>query len=551
MTLVLFPSAKNVTKDLQGIGSMPAIIYPIDQMRMIDLFENYYFKETGVASAFEIVTYESHNQVAKRIGIKDKVRITKLDSLKDLGYTIWYGLKDYEFSSDDSVIINFADVVELGSIENPISDKCYYAKEDISSRWTYFKENAGVITDFYDKPSDIRGVDTNNMCMGIFHIAAPMDFRRILKESIEGTDDQESLWPALQQYSIDHPFEMVCTDEWFDIGHIDKYYDMQMAIKSRTFNHITIDKDRGILTKRSDDKEKFIGEIEWYLKLPTDVEYTRPRIFSYSTEYTNPSVSMEYYAYHTLHEIFLFGDLSDEQWCNVFRRIRFILNDFKRYSLKDEGIKDALKEMYLNKTLKRIKMMKNNADFPEFDHPITVNGIKYISLKEICGLLSELIDEWLMDVEEFHIIHGDLCFTNIMIDPNYSFIKLIDPRGKFGKYDIYGDRRYEFAKLMHSIDGKYDYIIKDKFAFAGDPNCFKYKIDYEENINIGKCFSKIFEDEMTKDGCAIKLIESLLFFSMIPLHKENYKQQLVMLGTAVSLLDQVTNIKCSVEREPI
>ena len=48
-----------------------------------------------------------------------------------------------------------------------------------------------------------------------------------------------------------------------------------------------------------------------------------------------------------------------------------------------------------------------------------------------------------------------------MVDDNFSFIKVIDPRGKFGTYDIYGDFRYELAKLFHSVDGKYDFIIKD------------------------------------------------------------------------------------------
>lgn len=44
----------------------------------------------------------------------------------------------------------------------------------------------------------------------------------------------------------------------------------------------------------------------------------------------------------------------------------------------------------------------------------------------------------------------------------------MNPRGKFGKYDIYGDPRYELAKLFHSVDGKYDFIIKDLFNINYD-----------------------------------------------------------------------------------
>lgn len=542
MNIVLFPSAKVVTQDLQGVGRFPAIIYPIEQMRMIDLFYNYYFEENTLSSRFEIVTYEAHDQVVRCVGNRNSVGIHKLDELRELGYTIYYGIKKACLSEEDTLIINFADVAVLSKIPLPICDRCYYAQEDISSKWTYFHQKDGKITEYYDKPESTLGVNTNNMLIGLFHIEKPLLLKSYLENAFAEEHEIDSLWIALKKYSEVRPFHMVCTDEWFDIGHIDKYYNMQMAIKSRTFNHIVIDKNRGILTKTSDDKDKFIGEIQWYLKLPTDVEYARPRIFSYSTEYTNPYISMEYYSYHTLHELFLYGDLSEEQWSNVFRRIRFILNDFRRYSVRDDGISFALREMYIDKTVNRLQSMQDDK-FVSFNEPLVINGKTYASICNICEKLPEIIDKTLLDIAEFHIIHGDLCFANIMIDPNLSFIKLIDPRGKFGKYDIYGDRRYELAKLMHSIDGKYDYIIKDKFDLSSNENRITYEIRYDQNVDIVKCFEKIFEEEILTDRKSIKLIESLLFFSMIPLHKESRKRQTAMLATAVRLLDEVLPIQ--------
>lgn len=547
-TIVLLPSAVVVSKDMQGLGRFPAIIYPIDQMRMIDFFCNHYLAEGSGDIVLSVVSYEEYEQVEKRIGRRDHVDVIRLDELRDIGHTIAYGIEKSGLMEGDSLIINFADIAVMKRPERPIKDCCVYAIEDVSSKWTYFNYQDCQIIKFYDKPSGNVSVDTKNMLIGLFQIENPLLLKELIEEcQKEDNRELDSFWIALQKYSMLRPMEMVCTDEWFDIGHIDKYYDMQMAIKSRTFNHITIDRSRGILTKTSDDKEKFIGEIQWYLKLPTDVEYARPRIFSYSTDYMNPYVSMEYYAYHTLHELFLFGDLSNEQWSNVFRRIRFILNDFRRYSVRDEGIQGSLREMYLEKTLKRLKEMDGAEDFPEFNKDMNINGTDYISLEEICELLPDLIEELLMDVDEFSIIHGDLCFSNIMVDSNYSFIKLIDPRGRFGKYDIYGDRKYELAKLMHSIDGKYDYIIKDKFHLDGKKR-FAYKIDYDQGADIEECFFKVFAEEMEADARAIKLIESLLFFSMIPLHKESPSQQKVMLGTAVSLLDEVSDIKTAGRR---
>lgn len=111
---------------------------------------------------------------------------------------------------------------------------------------------------------------------------------------------------ALQMYSKSYPMRAIATENWFDIGHEDKYYNSKLEVRAREFNHISIDKNRGILRKTGDDRDKFIGEIQWYLKLPSDIEYVRLRIFSYSTTYDDPYVSMEYYTYHTVHELYLY-----------------------------------------------------------------------------------------------------------------------------------------------------------------------------------------------------------------------------------------------------
>ena len=51
-----------------------------------------------------------------------------------------------------------------------------------------------------------------------------------------------------------------------------------------------------------------------------------------------------------------------------------------------------------------------------------------------------------------------------------------------------------------------------------------------------------FKDEIGTDLAKIELIEALLFLSMIPLHKESYEHQLVMLGTGLDILNRVIDI---------
>lgn len=538
---VFIPSAIVVPEELQSIGKLPAIVYPINQKIVFDyLYEQY----KDFCDGFVIECYENSqlvHKMLKRFG--SIVAVQDLDKLGDLGYTILKAIDGY----DGAGIINFADTIVLdGTAELP-ENSFLYAEGVFSSTWTFFEEDNGVITDITDR-KQTRHEGLGKLFVGVFKFSDLIFFKECL-EWAGSTQDNEvsSFYRALRKYSEKYPLKAIKTDEWFDIGHLDKYYNSMLEVKAREFNHITIDKNRGILRKSSDNKEKFIGEIEWYLKLPRDVEYVRPRIFDYSTSYTEPYVSMEYYAYHTIHELFLYGELNESQWKDIFRRIRFVCDDFRRYSVQDEDIRFSLEDMYLNKTVERMNQLRCDEWFLSFfEKPIVVNGKKFKSLNDIIELLKKVIPEWLYDIDRFNIIHGDMVFSNIMIDNNFTFIKVFDPRGKFGKYDIYGDFRYELAKMLHSVEGKYDYIIKD--LFTADYTAEKCIINYEINdknreFDLYDTFIETFRDDIGGDLKKIELINAILFFSEIPLHQESISHQMLLLATGLEILDRVINIR--------
>lgn len=541
---IIIPSAKLVPEELWSLGKLPGIIYPINQKIVFD----YLYEQYGSFPNIDIICYEKAETVQRRLDKygKDRVKIKILDSLSDLGHTVHFALSDVS----EPVIINFADTIVMDDISMLAGTDAFFCHEDyMSETWTYFDGDDGRITNIYDKKS-IDSDTKKKLFVGVFSIVDSRYFKKCLEESFRKKDiGMSTFYFALQLYSAKYPMKAVPTENWFDIGHQDKYYNSRLEVRAREFNHITIDKNRGILRKSSDDKDKFIGEIKWYLKLPGDVEYVRPRIFDYSTSYDNPFVAMEYYSYHTLHELFLYGDLGRQQWIEIFNRVRFVCDDFKRYFVKDEKILPSLEEMYLTKTVQRFdRLRKDNRFYSFFERNITVNGKEYLNLSAVNRLLKKIVPEFLYDVEKFTIIHGDLCFSNIMVDSNLSFIKVIDPRGKFGAFDIYGDPRYELAKLFHSIDGKYDYIIKDLFEVEYDIDNAEIACSIKERktgFDLYKVFLETFKEEIGDDLKKIELIESLLFLSMIPLHSESFEHQLVMLGTGLDILNRVIDITVS------
>lgn len=534
---IIIPSAKIVPEGLQNLGKLPAIIYPVNQRIVFDYLHEQYKNEK-----YKIVCYENANKVRKRLAQYTDIEIIELDNLKDLGYSIYLGIKNCKGEG----FVNFADTIVMDDILSDNNDMFFYAEDTMSSTWTFFEEQNGVIETIIDKKPQTEN-KIGKLFVGVFKFSHLEYLSECLNKAFtESPSTMNTFYYALILYSRTYAITPVKAKNWFDIGHVDNYYNSQLEVKARTFNHIKIDKFRGILTKSSDDVDKFIGEIKWYLKLPDDIEYVRPRIFNYSLDYTSPYVSMEYYAYHTLHELFLYGDLTKEQWRDIFQKIKFVCSDFKRYFLKDTKIKESLEDIYLKKTFQRIKQLEKQKEFQVFfSNNITVNGIKYFCLNNILKLLKDIIPKLLYDIDQFCIIHGDLCFSNIMVDTNFSFIKVIDPRGKFGKFDIYGDQRYEIAKLIHSIDGKYDFIIKDLFSLKYNllSASIEYQIsDRDRNYNLYTIFKEVFKNEIGDNLRKIELIEALLFLSMIPLHTESIKHQIAMLSTGLDILNRVESI---------
>jgi hypothetical protein len=138
-------------------------------------------------------------------------------------------------------------------------------------------------------------------------------------------------------------------------------------------------------------------------------------------------------------------------------------------------------------------------------------------------------------------IHGDLCFSNILCEPDSVLVKLLDPRGSFGKQGVLGDVRYDIAKLTHSVVGRYDFIVNDLFEVRVDsPGELVLEMPFRADIRpIVDEFETIFlADKVLRDE--VLLITAWLFLSMLPLHSENPRRQLAMLGTGLKLFSEIS-----------
>lgn len=139
------------------------------------------------------------------------------------------------------------------------------------------------------------------------------------------------------------------------------------------------------------------------------------------------------------------------------------------------------------------------------------------------------------------LIHGNLIFSNILIDKNN--FKLIDPISDFSEdFSFYGDRRYDLAKLRLSLDG-YDYIVNNKYSLSYKNNIVDYKIkfnyDNEDAINYFDYSIKVLGYNLND----IKFIEGLLLLTISSTYKDNFEYQLLYYSLAVEKLGEINEYK--------
>ncbi len=553
---LIIPSAKLITESLQvDFGKIPTAMIPLKGKPVLSYIERR-FKD--LCQEIIVGGYEFVDIISEYIQTRgyNNITLVNVGDTKTLGETI---LKLLQESLPASyVYINFADTVVMDQM--PDNDFIFYSEVVEFRRWTELCfDESGKIYKINDKSIEKENIDfeQKKVFVGLFGITNPVKFLEILQFYVENHSLKNSTDPfyqAIQEYFNKLPTqlkEFIYAKDWRDFGHLDTYYESKknFYLDSRSFNSMQFYKNKGIICKRSTNKEKLIDEILWYQKLPKQLQFYIPRIFNYDLNYFEPFVEMEYYGYPTLSDIYLFGNYDIGTWNSVFSSLKYLFKEFtqyKTYENSEGSIYRSLKIMYIEKTKDRISKLINKPEFKNFvDNNVKINGIKVLGLKAVIENLEILVESFdLLNLKEFSIIHGDLCFTNILYDVKNKIVRLVDPRGRFGDYDIYGDPRYDLAKLCHSINGDYDFILNGHFRI--EEKCDQIVLTIfkkKQHIIIRKMFYDYFLSSWKEYQHTIHFIESLLFLSMVPLHTDKpIEYQKAFLSKGLSLLDEVLKI---------
>tara|TARA_R110002167_G_scaffold199635_4_gene402913 strand:+ start:6697 stop:7656 length:960 start_codon:yes stop_codon:yes gene_type:complete len=313
---------------------------------------------------------------------------------------------------------------------------------------------------------------------------------------------------------------------------------------TRAYNSFKINKDRGILSKIS-NTERLNNEINFYKNLDTNSSIFFPRFISSETDGKDYIMNLEYYAYDNLGDYMVYSEFDLNFWENIVSQLNSMLFEFSKTS--KNGIYDSYaREMYIDKTEKYYSDLVNNFDkFNKISkhNTITFNQSKYLNFQYIWDDVKKLIEDELLPLNRIQVIHGDCCFSNILCGLNSKtdtyILKCIDPRGKFGELGIYGDTLYDSAKLLHSYEGAYEYIIFDQFKLIQNNELNDFNVIFS-NLNKDK-IKDVFDNNANFDLSKSRLIQGLIYIGMCSRHYDSESRQIVMYNQGIKFLNESLN----------
>jgi dTDP-glucose pyrophosphorylase len=409
-----------------------------------------------------------------------------------------------------------------------------------ATRWCLAEVNSShVVKNLADKPQ--KNPDGWPALVGVYNFHDVVPARNALQSKLDSGMRSLQLRHALQPYIEAGKLRAYSAGKWFDCGNLDFLTSSRRRLlQARSFNTIQIDELRGTITKRSEHGAKFINEINYYRLLPRDLATFFPRLVDFSLEPKNLFLTLEYYGYPTLSEVWVFEEFESKYWEATFQTLRKIFACFENYPA--ELSSKSTFDFYWSKTLDRIKTFSaQHRDFARLTQAgeIKLNGKKLAGWPKIQKTIGERVKK-LSARPRGQIIHGDLCFTNILYDPVSRLFKFIDPRGCFGESGIYGDGRYDIAKLLHSLDGGYDFLIHDMFRLERNGEDLHLQQFFSTTrVAVLEAFVNIFGGDY--DLKEVRTLEGLLFLSMCPLHQDNPQRQVAMFATGLRILNEILN----------
>ena len=369
----------------------------------------------------------------------------------------------------------------------------------------------------------------NQVVCGYFKFSQPRHLMRCI------TQNHWHFLDGLNRYQQDIGLKTIATDNWLDFGHVNTYYRSKAKFTTqRAFNELIITPDW--IEKSSYKTTKIQAEANWFEQLPPHMRNYIPQFMGSYQHEDRFKYRLEYLHHTALNELYVFSHLPSVIWQNIFHRCLDFIAQCQHYVAPDNVPYSTLEHLFGQKTAERLNEYCHSRHIT-LDTPWCYNQTQS-SLRD----LMTLSEQWIPSNTHptISVLHGDFCFSNILYDFRTNRIKTIDPRGltHANEQTIYGDTRYDLAKLSHSILGMYDWIIAGYYRVSITDHLIDFSLAPHPQLeDAQQLFINMISERFNLSPMNLYAMQIQLFLSMLPLHDDDATRQDALFANAFRLYE--------------
>lgn len=489
MDVLILASGKSSRLVNYTKNKIPKYLLNIDNYPALVTIINYWSK---YSKRFFLVIHEDYNELTNYVihhflnKLKDQIYIFNYNHQDGTAYTLQHiyqnHLKDFHIQH---LLISWCDILPKEDLNTNIFNQQIsqipHNQQNIEIPKTlqnYLQNQLHVFTYgnncryILNNKNEIKPHKNGNV-IGIYYI---QNFHYSF-ENIEKNKDIVEYFNSQSSFNTIKDYKL---QDLLDFGDEEKYvsiiefHNSANKITCRSFNEISI--NNNIFLKKAINEKgieiiqnemnfyKFLNIQENSIKI-NQIKDLFPKILNFY----DSAFSMTYLSdYTNLYKYLNQFKQPNQQLENetiikkVIKNLEKLHNYRKKTITKTQFLYDIKNETYdkLNTRMKNIQTIINY--FPKF---IKVNDVYIDPYETIVQKINKYLFNYYetLNIFEYHIIHGDTNFSNILINPTNQDIKFIDPRGYFSSSKIFGLVDYEYAKILYGISG-YDHFNNHHFT---------------------------------------------------------------------------------------
>ncbi len=305
-------------------------------------------------------------------------------------------------------------------------------------------------------------------------------------------------------------------------------------IVSRYYNRILFEGNRVI---KGAPEDRYIKETEWFREAEKRIPDNIPHIYSYDKKVNGKFDSkLRYYEMQAIDgsNLYQWVAKNKDNFSEIFNKLVKLTRKLHSEIISPKP--DDIFQMYylkpetaLTEFIKKSGIDTNSIIINDCEYSDPVNHLK--------SVYKSLEKQFLN--ARYSFIHGDLTMSNILISREGK-LYLIDPRGCFGNTNLYGDVRYDIAKIYYSVVGNFDSLNNGKFKYQRiSKNGHSYSI---VDNGLGSYAKNIIEG-LVEQHEIIRFIHATIWLSLISHVADNLEQQWCTFCQGIYLLNTVNDCK--------